>query len=191
MSSDARRLDKARALLPHCIPACGGVWADIGCGDGVFTTVIQAILGPQGRVIAVDRDPRALQRLKDRFRRDHPTVPCETVIADFTSAVQLPMLDGIVLANTLHFVTAAQQQDVLRRLSMFLRAGGRAVVVEYNTRTPNPAVPHPLDAAAFPELADLVGLEGARIAARVPSSFLGEMYAGLAFKPGAERRASP
>ena len=79
MSFDAHRLEKPRALLPHCIPDAAGLWADLGCGDGVFTTVIQEIIAPGGRLVGVDVDARSLQRLSERFKqgiiREYPLKP--------------------------------------------------------------------------------------------------------------------
>jgi ubiquinone/menaquinone biosynthesis C-methylase UbiE len=167
-------------LLPHCIPSPGGLWADIGCGDGVFATIIQEIIGPTGRVIGVDKQATSLQRLKGRFRRDHPGVEVETVLADFRRPLALPELDGFVVANALHFIGPDVRAEVFGGLAALLRPGGRAVVVEYNTRTPNAAVPFPLDSIGFVALATKVGLDAPRIAARVPSTFLEEIYAGVA-----------
>ena len=56
------------------------------------------------------------------------------------------------------------------------------VVVEYNTNRGNSAVPHPLDETQFLKLMAEIGLGQARIAARAPSTFLGEMYTGVAVK---------
>ena len=182
MSFDAHRLEKPRALLPHCIPDAAGLWADLGCGDGVFTTVIQEIIAPGGRLVGVDVDARSLQRLSERFKQDHPGVSVETRLADFRAPLTLLPLDGFVIANALHFIDTKERRDVFAQLAALLKPGGRAVVVEYNTRTPNPAVPFPLDPEEFLALAEGAGLEASRVAARVRSSFLGEMYAGVALR---------
>ena len=36
------------------------VWADIGAGSGAFTLALADLLGPGAQIIAIDRDPRAL-----------------------------------------------------------------------------------------------------------------------------------
>jgi ubiquinone/menaquinone biosynthesis C-methylase UbiE len=98
------------------------------------------------------------------------------MLADFTEPLSLPLLDGLLLANSLHFVI--EKQAVLGALVKLLKPGGRLVVVEYNTNQGNYAVPYPLDEHGFLRLAGAVGLEGAEIVARAPSTFLGEMYTG-------------
>ncbi len=39
---------------------------DIGCGPGVVTAELAARVGPRGRVVAVDREPRMLEMCRDR-----------------------------------------------------------------------------------------------------------------------------
>jgi hypothetical protein len=68
----------------------------------------------------------------------------------------------------------------LARLVKLLKPGGRFIVVEYNTRRGNAAVPYPLDEWGFLALAEEAGLGQAEIVARIPSTFLGEMFAGVA-----------
>ena len=63
-----------------------------------------------------------------------------------------------------------------------LKPGGRLIIVEYNTNQGNIYVPHPLDEFEFLTLVRQAGLHRAQIVARIPSTFLGEFYAGLAFR---------
>lgn len=176
--SEARRISKAIALLRPGIPAAGGVWADIGCGDGIFTSALQTLIRPDGEIYAVDRDPSALDALVDHLTESYKDIVVHTVRADFTRELALPSMDGIVMANSLHFVK--EKTAVLARLVRLLRHGGRLIVVEYNTSRGNSAVPYPLGDQGFLDLAAQVGLREAHIASRVPTSFLGEMYAGVA-----------
>jgi hypothetical protein len=77
-------------------------------------------------------------------------------------------------------------QTTLRSLVSRLKPAGRLVVVEYNTRRGNGAVPFPLPEEEFLALAATVGLAQAEIRARVPSTFLGEMYTRVALQQSAE-----
>lgn len=178
---DSRRMRKARTLVTSAVAGCGGVWADLGCGDGVFTRLLCELLEPGSRVYAVDKDQHALRRLSRNLEGRCQDVSVQSIHADFTRPLSLPPLDGLVMANSLHFVQ--DKRPLVVRLVDLLAPGGRFVVVEYNARRGNYAVPYPLPADAFLELALQCGLSDPRIVARAPSSFLGEMYTGLAFRP--------
>ena len=51
----------------------GGTWADIGAGSGAFTLALADLLGPGGRIVAVDRDARALEENADAVGARFPT----------------------------------------------------------------------------------------------------------------------
>ena len=178
---EARRIQKAVTLLRSGIPRSGGVWADIGCGDGIFTSALHTLIRPGGEIYAVDRDQYALDALTRHFAESYPEAALHPVCADFTRELKLPALDGMVMANALHFVM--NKAPVLSRLIRLLKSGGRLIIVEYNTNRGNPAVPFPLDDQNWLKLASQVGLREARILSRIPSSFLGEMYAGIGLIP--------
>ena len=52
----------------------GGTWADIGAGEGAFTLALADLLGPGGRIVAVDRDARALRANEAAVRARFPDV---------------------------------------------------------------------------------------------------------------------
>jgi SAM-dependent methyltransferase len=175
---EARRLSKAQILLKPAVEGLAGIWADLGCGDGIFTYLLAILLQPGSQIYAVDKNRRSLQALECNLLGLKLPVAIQPMLADFTRPLALPPLDGLVLANSLHFVK--QKQPVLARLVDLLGPGGRLVLVEYNTGRGNYAVPHPLNETQFLALADAVGLQQAQIVSRAPSTFLGEMYTGLA-----------
>jgi ubiquinone/menaquinone biosynthesis C-methylase UbiE len=174
---EAHRISKAIRLLQPGVPTKGGIWADMGCGDGIFTSALYTLIRPSGAIYAVDRDQNALDALTRHFAQSYPDAALHPVCADFARELKLPALDGMVMANSLHFIM--NKAPVLSRLIRLLKPGGRLIVVEYNANRGNPAVPYPLDDQSFLELATQVGLRKARILSRIPSSFLGEMYAGV------------
>jgi SAM-dependent methyltransferase len=154
----------------------GGTWADVGAGTGAFTLALAELLGPGSRIVAVDRDAGALRENALRMAATFPDVGLQTVVADLTGPLDLPVLDGILAANSLHFVPRSRQVAAVRSLASHVRAGGRFVVVEYDTDHGNPYVPHPFSAAAWELLAAEAGLTGPQRLARVPSRFLGAIY---------------
>lgn len=152
----------------------GPSWADLGSGQGAFTLALADLLGPAGSIISVDRDRHALQVQADALRASFPAVKVAQRVADFSRPLELPLLDGIVMANSLHF-----QRDklaVLRLVRGALRPGGRLVLVEYDADTGNHWVPYPISSRAWPALAAEAGFGETRLLESVPSRFLGAIY---------------
>jgi SAM-dependent methyltransferase len=171
-------------LLRDAVGGSAGVWADLGAGTGTFTRALISLLAGGSTIYAVDDDAGAVRALRGLpSTRDVRVI---AVKADFTqplpSGINDAALDGILLANALHFIRDGQ--DVLERLVEGLRPGGRVVLVEYDRRAPSRWVPYPIPASRWPDLAAGVGLTGAKITATRPSEYQGIMYVGTATKAG-------
>ena len=167
----------AASLIEGAIPRTAKTWADVGAGDGAFTRALVQLLGRDARIYAVDRDTRALASLQRWAARDGANVI--TLVADFTRRFELPEpLDGLLMANALHFVRDADV--VLGRLVQLLRPGGRAVIIEYDRRAASRWVPYPISSSRLPELAAAAGLSQPTIAATRPSAYGGTLYVAAA-----------
>jgi ubiquinone/menaquinone biosynthesis C-methylase UbiE len=166
-------VDLIRAAIEAAGP--GGVWADLGSGWGAFTLALADLLGPGATIYSVDRDRGSLREQERAMRSRFPDVHVEYVQADFTRPLDLPPLDGIVMANSLHFVK--DKLPVVERVRAYLKPGGRFVLVEYNADRGNMWVPHPLSYPTWESLAWRAGFASTRMIGRVPSRFLGEIYA--------------
>ena len=173
----------AATLIVGAIPERESTWADLGAGDGTFTRALAELLGPNSRIYAVDRDADAVAELERSARTARASVI--PVLADFTRPFDLPgmseTLDGMLFANSLHFVRDADV--VLARLATWVRPGGRVVFVEYDRRGPNRWVPYPIPAARLPAIAASAGLSTPVITATRPSAFGGDLYVAVAERP--------
>lgn len=158
-----------------------GTWADLGSGAGAFTLALADLLGAGGRIVSVDRDGGALRRQRQAMEERFPDASVEYRQADFTRPLDLPELDGVVMANSLHFVR--RKEPVLAAVRGWLRPGGRLVLVEYDTDDGNPWVPHPLAYPTWERVAAASGFEETRLLVRVPSRYAGAMYSALTFRP--------
>ncbi|HSQ31794.1 MAG TPA: methyltransferase domain-containing protein [Gemmatimonadaceae bacterium] len=174
-------IDDAIALIRDAVGTDSGVWADLGAGAGTFTRALAQTLGAGSTIYAVDADATAVAALHAWAKTSAMRVI--PVRADFTRPLDLPglgdgPLDGVLLANALHFVRDAE--SALTRLVQRLRVGGRIVVVEYDRRAPSRWVPYPIDVSYWPRLAAAAGLAGAAVTATIPSAYSGVLYAGAA-----------
>jgi len=162
----------------------GGTWADLGSGRGAFTLALAELVGASGQICSIDRDMRALIAQEAELKRRYPHVSVRFIQADFTTRIDLPALDGVVMANSLHF--HRHKEPILKNVIDTLKPGGRFILVEYNTNRGNAWVPHPIAYPQWETLASRAGLVGTRMLARVPSSFLREIYSALSTKPRIE-----
>jgi len=160
------------ALLKPGVQEKEGRWADLGAGEGAFTLALADLLGPGAHITAVDKDARALGVIGHGV---------ETRVADFTSPLDLHDLDGVVMANSLHFVR--NKAPVLESVRAMLRPGGRLIVVEYSTDGGNPWVPYPFTYATWVRMAEAAGLQGTEQLNSVPSRYFGSMYSALSRRP--------
>lgn len=169
-------------LLRAGVPATAAhmpLWADLGAGDGAFTLALADLLGAEARILAVDRDAHALTRLQHAAASQFSQAHIETRCADFTQPLDLPPLDGIIMANALHFVARSTQAGVVRQMCAALRPGGRLLMVEYNVDRGNTWVPHPFSYTTWVAMAQRAGFAETRLLKTVPSRFLGEIFSAL------------
>jgi ubiquinone/menaquinone biosynthesis C-methylase UbiE len=156
------------------------VWADLGAGSGAFTLALAELL-PAAEIIAVDRDLAALQAAERAFHERFPHARVRYITADFTQPLDLPPLDGIVIANALHYIPDSAKEPVVRGLARLLKPDGRLIVVEYNVDRGNTWVPYPLSYPTWEALAHRIGFTHTRLLGRVPSRFLGEFYSAVSW----------
>jgi ubiquinone/menaquinone biosynthesis C-methylase UbiE len=168
-------------LLREGIDSQGSEWADLGAGDGAFTLALAELLGPGAHITAVDRDSGALRRLAEEMGRRYPATKVDVIAADFRRPLALAGLDGVVMANSLHFLR--DKRDVLAAVRAILRPGGRLIVVEYGADRGNPWVPHPFSYPQWETMAADAGFERTRRLGTVPSRYLGSMYSAVTYVP--------
>jgi SAM-dependent methyltransferase len=97
---------------------------------------------------------------------------------DFTEDLPLPQLDGILMANSLHFLK--NQEKFLAKIMQYLKPQGTFVLVEYNSPEGNPWVPYPVTFEKFEMLAKNAELSSPRLLHTVPSQFMHEIYSAVA-----------
>jgi ubiquinone/menaquinone biosynthesis C-methylase UbiE len=144
-------LQEAIAFIRPAITDTDGVWADIGAGTGTFTEALFQLL-ESGKVIATDKSPHSLYYLKPPGHIEFAIID-----ADFTKPMHLPEVDGILMANALHY--ANDHEAVLENVLRHLKPGGTLLLIEYDTDVANPPwVPFPLPLQQAKSLFEKIGL---------------------------------
>ncbi len=107
----------------------GGSALDVACGSGKLTALLARMAGPSGHVVGLDFSRQMLEVA----RSEHPGI--EFLDGD---ALNLPFEDAGFDASTIAFGLRNLADPVrgLREMLRVVRAGGRAVVLEF-VRPPN------------------------------------------------------
>ena len=156
----------------------GASFADLGAGSGAFTLALRELLGLSADIYAIDRDRGRLAELERAHRaRFGASGHLHIINADFAHSLDIPTLDGVLMANSLHFFK--NKEKILRHVGSFLKPSGALLLVEYNVDRGNPWVPYPLSFGTFQDLAPRSGFSKPRLLAKHPSSFLREFYSAI------------
>jgi SAM-dependent methyltransferase len=149
-------------------------WADLGCGAGLFTRALADILHQGSTVYAVDKNMSSFKV---------GTFPNEVIIhtleADFMrDDLDLQNLDGILMANALHFVR--NKKSFIENLIPCFRSNPVFLMVEYDTDLPNPWVPYPLSFISLKNLFTELGFAVVKKINKKKSRYRsGELYSVL------------
>ncbi len=151
------------------------VWADLGCGSGLFTGALARLLPPGSAIRAVDQTPSALPDAMPP-----PDIRIDFMQLDFVrDELGLRGLDGILMANSLHYV--ADKSALLRKLERCMKPQGQFLIVEYDLEKPvQHWVPYPLSFTALKALFGSAGFATVEKLGEKRSSFgRGNLYTAL------------
>jgi ubiquinone/menaquinone biosynthesis C-methylase UbiE len=165
----------------------GKRWLELGCGEGAFTLALADLLGPAGEIVAVDRDTGALRAMGKRVAGRFRVTRLEAIQMDFADGLPVGPFDGVLAANSLHFVP--DRRRVLGAIRSALAPSGRLVVVEYDADQGNPWVPFPFSFETWRREAVTAGYTEPRFLHRVPSRFLGAIYGAVTQAAGGDQAA--
>ena len=128
-----------------------GIWADLGCGQGLFTNALAQVIAPESRIYAVDKEDSVFD-----IPISMPPVCIEKITADFVKD-NLPFndLDGILMANSLHFVK--DKTAFLKKIQGYFASKKTFLFIEYDMDSANPWVPYPVSFKSLEQLAKSSG----------------------------------
>lgn len=168
-------LEQAISLIQHPVSGNKTVWADLGCGNGLFTKALAQLLANDSLIYAVDKNSNALKQVSVRKE-----IRLQKISLDFVQA-EMPFknLSGILMANAFHFVK--EKHAFISRLFNCLDEKGYFVMVEYNTDVANAWVPYPVSFNNLAMFFKSYKWEAKKLN-ELPSRFGGSMYSAIIFK---------
>jgi len=126
---EREREERCSVMLANLRVEPGMTVCDMGCGNGFYALQLAELVGPRGRIFAVDSQPEMLALLKDRLEgsrlanvtpvlgsADDPRLPRETI-------------DLVLLVDVYHELSHPGQ--MLRAMRKALKPDGVIVLVEY------------------------------------------------------------
>jgi precorrin-6B methylase 2 len=113
----------------------GQTIADLGAGSGYYSFRIAPLVGPAGKVLAIDIEPRMLEAIAERARREHVGN-----VATVHSSAQDPNLapgsvDLLFMVDVYHELE--YPYEVMTKVRAALKRGGRVALVEYRGEDPD------------------------------------------------------
>lgn len=127
------------------------LWADLGCGSGIFSKALASLLPPGSHILCIDQRTQALTG------SGVENVSLEFLKGDFTKIdFKGKNFDGFLMANSLHFVK--NKTKLLRTLIGYLKENGRLIIVEYEINKSSPWIPYPVAFAGLESLLPATGI---------------------------------
>lgn len=150
------------------------VWADLGCGSGLFTKALGHYLKQRSVIYGIDKN----NSLKHETTNNG--VEIIPVQSDFvTDTLNLKNINGILLANSLHYVK--DKISFLKKCKTYLADDAYFLIVEYDTDIPVfKWVPYPVNFSSLVILFKEIGFSSSRkLGERASAYRRGNMYAVL------------
>ena len=141
--------DEAVGFLRKGIKKEQSIWLDLGAGSGTFSKALAELLPSGSKVYAVDKDPNVLN--VSSFSNEIISIQ-----SDFENLKDLPVFDGILMANALHYV--GEPIPFLQKILKYLLPNGIFLMVEYDMESSNPWVPYPIPFQKWKTISTEIGL---------------------------------
>ena len=94
---------------------------DYGCGPGSYSVIAAELVGPEGKVYALDIHPLAIQSVQNAASKKNLT-NVETICSDCATGLENSSIDVVLLNDILHDLS--DPNAVLEELYRVLKPGG-------------------------------------------------------------------
>jgi ubiquinone/menaquinone biosynthesis C-methylase UbiE len=135
MRDERQREEDCATLLAALEIKPGQVVCDMGCGNGFYTLQLARLVGPEGRVLAVDIQPEMLHMLDERAKEAQ--LANIELIEGTVVDPKLPEgeLDLVLLVDVYH--EFSHPEAMLKAIRRSLKPKGRVALAEFRLEDPN------------------------------------------------------
>lgn len=112
----------------------GQTVADLGAGSGYYAFRIAPLVGEQGRVLAIDVEPRMLRIISERARRDGVKNVVTVLGTPSDPNLEPNSVDLLFMVDVYHELE--YPYEVMTKVRQALKPGGRVALIEYRAEDP-------------------------------------------------------
>jgi predicted methyltransferase len=112
----------------------GQTIADLGAGSGYYSFRIAPLVGPTGRVLAMDIEPTMLEAVAQRATREHVANIRPVLCSEHDPNLAPHSVDLLFMVDVYHELE--YPYEVLTKVREALKPGGRVALIEYRAEDP-------------------------------------------------------
>lgn len=124
---------KPQAVIQALQLKPGQTVADIGAGTGYFAIKFARVVGPQGRVIALDRESSMVRYLKKRAKKESLNNLIVRKSPKNNPGLEKQSVDLIFFCNSYHHI---HNPNYLKALAKALKKNGKVAVIDIKPNAP-------------------------------------------------------
>jgi len=131
LEAESREIYREREKLAALVaPKKGSVVADVGAGSGFMAELFARMVGPKGKVYAVDINPKLLERIEQNARK--AGLANLQIVLGQEDSITLPAnsVDLVFICDTYHHFEYPKSSVL--SIHRALRSGGEIVLVEFH-----------------------------------------------------------
>jgi ubiquinone/menaquinone biosynthesis C-methylase UbiE len=98
---------------------------DFGCGSGTYTFIIARIVGPSGKVFALDEKKSKLRELQKKAKdRKRNNIEVIYTSGDISIPLEKRTLDVVLMYDVYHLLSERQRRKLIKKAGEILKRGG-------------------------------------------------------------------
>lgn len=157
----------------------GWLVADLGSGAGAYTLLLSGLVGPSGRVYAIDVQPELLLKVKDlsdKNRRENIDIVRGNIEEVGGTHLKNASMDAVVVSNV--FFQIEEKGSFIAEIKRILKPRGRLLLSDWEDSF-NHMGPHPDAVIPQAKAEKLFGQAGFKVERTIPA---GEHHYAVVFR---------